>query len=300
MSSSPPKTSPLRRNTSGSKQRNQLAPAPLRRYNTAPVSRTPALRPSGPSRLSKIFAQLDDALSLSNHSSSSSRTNARASISSPIEFCLEEFDGFCCKILPKHVPDKALVEMLQCDVKLHLNNDPVTQGTFQEIELGLTSILEGTPSLPATIVAELLSYRGLVHLQRENAAEAAIESFTRALWLQSHMNNNSKKASPKDLDSADHQWLVALTKHRLGVAYGRSGNYLRAIDQIELAIQSYDKAGVSITDGSYAMVKEHLHDFQEAHQIALVRSSGRPIRTSMIRRHKSCDRVEKRPVKLIS
>jgi hypothetical protein len=86
----------------------------------------------------------------------------------------------------------------------------------------------------------------------------------------------------------------------LGVAYGRSGNYLRAIDQMELAIQSYDNAGVSISEGCYVLAKENLHDFQEAHQIALVRSSGRHIRSSLIRRNKSCDGVEKRPVDFIS
>jgi hypothetical protein len=239
-------------------------------------------------------------MSLSSHSSSASQVLTRASISSdPNEICWEEFDDFRVKVLPKHVPDKALVGMLQYDVKQQLNHhhrhDPVTQGNLQEIELGLTSILEGTPSLPANIVVQLLSYRGLVHLQRENAAAAAIESFTRALWLQSHMNNMNA-----DSDPLAHKWLMAVTEHRLGVAYGRSGNYLRAIDQMELAIQSYDNAGVGIGEGCYVTAKENMHDFQEAHQIALLRSSGRHIRNSLIRRTKSCDGVEKRPVKFLS
>jgi hypothetical protein len=131
MSSSPPNRSPLRRNTSGTKQRNQLAPPTLRRNRTAPVSRPSALRSS--TRFSKILDYVDDAatsassflsMSLSSHSSSASRV--RASISSPIEICLEEFDDFCVKVLPKHVPDKAIVGMLQYDVKQHLNHhDPV-------------------------------------------------------------------------------------------------------------------------------------------------------------------------------
>ncbi|CAB9529190.1 expressed unknown protein [Seminavis robusta] len=325
--------SPPKRNSSGRQQRISNSSAGsnsrpilpgLRRTRTMPASMPSPHRISasakmmaGP-RLSKFFelVSLDDAstsatsflsMSLSNHSTGNAHNSGSGSGSSRFrtssvraaEICVEELDIFVSKVLPEFVQEKGLVTLLDYAVKDYSDATDSHHAALQELALGLTSILESTPSLPASVVAELHSYRGLVHLEQENAYASAIECFTRALWIQSHMSKSSSSSAPGTTmiaSNASHLWDVAMTEHRLGVAYGRSGKYLKAIDQMEHAIKSYDKAGVGISESCYVEAKEDLHEFQEAHQISLIRSSGRHhIRTSILRRTKSFGGRQNRP-----
>lgn len=228
-------------------------------------------------------------MSLSNHSNSGyfSSGGSRTTDSSvrrrtcPTDLAVEDFKDFVSKTLPEYVQDKDLVDMLQHGVKTSM---PTTCPTvLAEIEHYLTSILESSPSIPASVVADLHIYRGLTHLMRGDQNNAAIEAFTRALWLQTHL----MRLAPDEQEERLRLFDVALTEHRLGVAYGRSQQYLEAIDQMNYAIQSYERAKVGISEGCYSSAKEDLHEFTEARQLDLLRSSGRALRRSQIRRTKS-------------
>jgi hypothetical protein len=203
----------------------------------------------------------------------------------PTDLALDEFREFVNKILPEHVPDQELVSMLQDEVKHH----PPTpcSGSLTEIDDYLATILESSPSIPATVVADLHTYRGLVYLMRGNQQNnAAIEAFTRALWLQTHL----MRLAVEEQDVMVRLLDLALTEHRLGVAYGRNKQYVEAIDQIQYAIQSYERAKVGISECCYVSAKEDLHEFIESRQIDMLRSSGRALRRSMlVRRSKSAD-----------
>ena len=248
---------------------------------------------SATSFLSESFMNL----SMSNHSHSASASggsgyfstgNTRRSCSGrrrrcPSDICVEDFDDFVSNILPEFVQDKNLAAMLQYGVQNYLPN--ACPSSLAEIEHYLTTILESTPSLPAPVVADLHSYRGLVNLKQGDHNVAAVESFTRALWLQSHL----MRLASDEQEELERLLDMALTEHRLGVAYGRNKQYLEAIDQMKYAIQSYERAQVGISESCYVSAKEDLHEFTEARQLSLLKSSGRVMRRSQLRRCKSAD-----------
>lgn len=234
-------------------------------------------------------------MSLSNHSTngnggsgyfSSGGTRSSGSVRRrrcPTDICVEDFDDFVSKALPEFVQDKELVSRLQYGVQNYLPN--ACSSSLAEIEHYLSTILETTPSLPGPVVADLHSYRGLVHLKRGDQNGAAVESFTRALWLQSHI----MRLATDEQEELERLLDMALTEHRLGVAYGRNHQYLEAIDQMKYAIQSYERAQIGISESCYLSAKEDLHEFIEGRQLSLLKTSGRAMRSSQLRRCKSVD-----------
>ena len=220
-------------------------------------------------------------MSLSSHTGSSRSSVRRRTC--PTDLAVNDFKEFINKTLPEYVQDKDLVAMLQHQAKTYL---PTTcPGSLAEIEHYLATILESSPSIPAPVVADLHTYRGLIHLLRGDQHMAAIEAFTRALWLQTHLMRMASDEQKELVRLFD----MALTEHRLGVAYGRNKQYVEAIDQMNYAIKNYERSQVGISEGCYVSAKEDLHEFTEARQLNLLRSSGRALRRSQIRRTRSAD-----------
>ena len=63
---------------------------------------------------------------------------------------------------------------------------------------------------------------------------------------------------------------IALAEHRLGLVAGKNGHYVKAIEQLEQAIESYKDAHVGISEGCYVMARTQLHEFQEQYQLSLI------------------------------
>ena len=173
------------------------------------------------------------------------------------------------------VNDQEVLDLLQSGVQEYIasiaKNEKGSVSALSEIELGILSVLEDNHSLPSSVVASLHSYLGLIFQKRDDN-HSAKESFLRALWLRTHMLRAST-AQDDDTVRSDLLVDIALTEHRLGVAVGRSGQYLKAIDQIKRAIQSYENVNVGIGEECYCSAREDLHEFQEAYQISLLAKS---------------------------
>jgi hypothetical protein len=108
---------------------------------------------------------------------------------------------------------------------------------IDEIILSLQTVIQSTPSLPASMTAQVHSMIGLLR-QKKGYLKGAIKSFLKALWIQSHLIINRG-------DTNNNQTMrileIGITRHRLGMAYGRSGNFADAMVLLERAMQDYEQ-----------------------------------------------------------
>ena len=93
---------------------------------------------------------------------------------------------------------------------------------------------------------EAHTYIGLI-LQREGLYDGAVQHLIKALWIQIRSNE------PKHV--------IAFASHRLGLAYGMSGNRRQAASLLHKAVVSYVEAGLSRhhkhTSEAYRMFREY-------------------------------------------
>lgn len=170
-----------------------------------------------------------------------------------IEINAEALEGLVVQTLSVHVRDcnDELFEGLQEHVK-QLSNHTRCQDhklcNFQEqqsctydsntrlneIALALETVIQTTPSLPAHVTAETHSKIGLLR-QKQGNSTGAIQSFLKALWIQSSL------PSADTTERKDLLWKIAMTKHRLGLAFGRSGNFKDAVRLLENALHDYQE-----------------------------------------------------------
>ena len=229
-----------------------------------------SLQASATSFMSMSFSNL----SASNTSSGSFASRVR-SRSNPTDLCIDSLQVFISETLVELVEDQEVLDMLQIGVQEYIasvaKNDKGSASALNDIELGILFVLEDNHTLPSSTVADLHSYLGLIFQNRDDNSSAK-ESFLRALWLRTH---TLRASAAQDDDAVRNDLLIdiALTEHRLGVAVGRNGQYLKAIGQIKRAIQSYEHATVGISEGCYCSAREDLHEFQEAYQISLLAKS---------------------------
>lgn len=90
----------------------------------------------------------------------------------------------------------------------------------------LSASLSASPDLPTLIVYDIHSLIGLIR-EGQAGPSAAIQHYLKALWIAS-----STEEIPREQ--------LALTLHRLGRAYGRSGNSRQGKSLLAKAIQIYE------------------------------------------------------------
>lgn len=145
---------------------------------------------------------------------------------------------------------------------------------LNELALCLQSVIAATTDLPADITAEAHSWIGLLR-QKQGAYEDAIKSYMKVLWLQScsleqeQQPQQNKKPKHKLLptskaNSSTQEVKIALTEHRLGLAYGKSGRFSDAVQVLQDVLSKYEKAHVSPDQDVYKCAKAALADFREA------------------------------------
>jgi len=288
------------RNNSRNKASNKLSPSP-RTVTSTPTS-------------SSFTRSLSFGRNASFRRSSSSRSFNLEMDRHPSELDVAAFEDFMCRKLPSHVHDDE--DLLQSVIKgakdllshselqdsqalLSKNSDHSHSNqapSLQDLEVGLMSILDYTPTLPSNIVAQLHSYRGLLFEKLQDPVNAS-DCFMRALWIQTHSFRSNHKIQNEDHTTANttagtgtsHEnnyseaamaaYLeIATTEHRLGVALGKAKQFQKAMDQIQHALVSYQKAnGGQISGGNYGarmvMAKEDLHDVVEEQQLDMLRKS---------------------------
>jgi hypothetical protein len=212
------------------------------------------------------------------------RSNSISQKPSPIELDTVEFATFVAGTISEHVVDggevKAVFENLKHQVGSlcqHASSQGRKLCSFQEqktcqlcsntnlgeIALSLKTVVEMTPNLPANVTAQVHSFIGML-IRKQGNLKGAIDSFLKALWIQTSLCSNEQVDTPYDgaLD-------IALTRHRLGVAYGKSGKFAEACTLLEQALTDYQTSQGDSDKNKRLMVlaQAELDKFVEANEI---------------------------------
>ena len=165
---------------------------------------------------------------------------------------VKELREYLVSVVPKYSNDLDLIKMTKVYSEI-ASRDCAEISKFkyalEQIMIILTSFLASSPSLPSVIVAEVHNYIGLIYEQQERRC-CAINAFSKALWIQ----------------AADKESLpirIALTEHRLGMAYGRRGNYSEATALLGKALAGYEKADVQKGCSNVTQAREELEKFRK-------------------------------------
>jgi tetratricopeptide (TPR) repeat protein len=95
----------------------------------------------------------------------------------------------------------------------------------------MESFVSTSSAMPSRLVFDIHSLIGSIRIMQKQYAEAA-NSLTRALWIAS---------STKEVPTEE----LAVTLHRLAIAYGASNNYDHAKSLLQSSLIAYEKASVA-------------------------------------------------------
>jgi tetratricopeptide (TPR) repeat protein len=172
-----------------------------------------------------------------------------------------------------HIHDKNLLKLVK---------DTVGKHDMDDILFGMSSVLDNHQFVPPEVVGEIHSLIGQIHLKQHNS-RSAVSSLLKALWMQrTFLTTNDGKVGARRI-------AIAKTEHRLGLAYGKNGDYPNAIRILKMALSEYEMAGVSICDMCCSDARESLAHYQEAEQLEkLPKKYGIKRSGKLPRRHLSC------------
>jgi tetratricopeptide (TPR) repeat protein len=120
---------------------------------------------------------------------------------------------------------------------------------MEDVAVILSAFMDSSsPNLPTSVVYQVHSFMGLISLARQDN-EAALSSFTKALWIVVNATNNE---IPQEQQ--------AVTVQRMGMVYGASGQYREASNLLRKAMAIYEKTNIGtdhdcIRDARKAMIE---------------------------------------------
>jgi len=203
--------------------------------------------------------------SLIQQNRDSFRKNSYRAVSVGLQ--LQKLESLLCDVAQQYCEDQDFIRYIENQFRgLAARKGKLGRGELVEIIDTLKAILNLSPSLPPRLVAYIHSTIGLVRqLQGEN--ERAIGSLMKALWLETASYEPDAE-------------LVGLAVHRLGIIYGRNGNYEEARVMLEKAGMIYKSAGLRDDHPFMTNVIEELEALALKHERALSQSESlRGIRT---------------------
>ena len=133
---------------------------------------------------------------------------------------------------------------------------------LNEVVTILQAVVTATPDLPPKTVAQVHSFVGMIRARQSRPA-LAIQSFLKVLWLQ------KSGEETQDVD-------IALTEHRLGLAYAMSDDLAQAISILEKSLEDYDKAGMKPEHQCVAAAQSELTRFRTQHMNNMLHSNEKP------------------------
>jgi tetratricopeptide (TPR) repeat protein len=144
----------------------------------------------------------------------------------------DELERLLCQTLLRFTRDAELVALISefegLGARCHLQGLESCQDELNNAATVLVISLSASPALPAQLVLEVHSAIGLIR-EAQGQYTSAIQSYLRAFWVASAITNIPQEELGRVL-------------HRLGKAYGLSGNYQRGRSLLEKAIEIYEKA----------------------------------------------------------
>jgi tetratricopeptide (TPR) repeat protein len=164
------------------------------------------------------------------------RRQALSSLS--IGLALDRLGKLLCQTLRQHSNDNDLRMMAVSSHQslLHRTNEVEScrleccRDELSQIDDVLDAFITSTANLPATVVFEVHSLRGLVQetLCRHKLAS---QSYLKALWIAS-----ATAQIPKEQ--------LAITMHRLGKSYGANGDYKEATALLQRSLSEYEQSNI--------------------------------------------------------
>ena len=138
-----------------------------------------------------------------------------------------------------------------------------TEEELCDIITALQTLLSTVQEPPSALVAEVHSTIGIIY-QRLNHDARATQSFMQALWVQT----SSDDVSPVT---------VGLTKTRLALAYGHTGEHEKAISLLQKALQDFKEGGLTEDHVLVSRATEALYLFNLSSTQRIRKSSSRRI-----------------------
>jgi tetratricopeptide (TPR) repeat protein len=177
---------------------------------------------------------------------------------------LQKLEELLCKTIQPHCHNKELGRQARHQYR-GIAERKLSRTEILDIITILLEVLD-SPTVPPKLVSYLHSTIGLLYLT-ENQTKLAIQSFTKALWVETTMQ------SPDEVD-------VGLTLHRLAVCHARLGDSEGASSLFEKALNQYKESPLK-NDHSYIR-----HAQQELEHVKEKMSRNRS--TKHQRRHALC------------
>jgi tetratricopeptide (TPR) repeat protein len=146
----------------------------------------------------------------------------------------DQLERLLCHALLRRTKDVELAALISefegLGARCHLQGLENCQDELNNAATVLAIYLSASPALPARLVLKIHSAIGLI-CDAQGHYTSAIQSYLRAFWVASATTNIPQEE-------------LGLVVHRLGKAYGLSGNYQRGMILLEKAIEIYEKANL--------------------------------------------------------
>lgn len=153
------------------------------------------------------------------------------SSTSSVDLDPNRLERLLCQALLRRTKDAELVALISdfegLGARCHSQGLESCQDELNNVATMLTISLSVSPPLPAQLVLEVHSAIGLIH-ETQGQYTSAIQSHLRAFWVASAITNIPQEELGRVL-------------HRLGKAYGLSGNYQIGKSLLEKVIDIYEK-----------------------------------------------------------
>jgi tetratricopeptide (TPR) repeat protein len=208
------------------------------------------------------------------HTANNTRIRTQDLSSLSIGLALDRLGKLLCQTLRQHSNDNDLTMMavFLYESLLHRMQEGEScrlescSDELSQIVDVLDVFITSTAELPATVVFEVHSLRGLVQetLCRHKLAR---QSYLKALWIAS-----STAQIPKEQ--------LAIAMHHLGKSYGASGDYKEATALLERSLSEYEQSHIPKRHVCVADAESSIRRLS-AERLAMKSSFSRPKRTTL-------------------
>ncbi len=180
----------------------------------------------------------------------SHRKNSSSSLS--VGLNLAQLEMLLCESIPLFSNDNDLTEVAKGYhgvAARHRADSSWAPDELNEVVTVLQHFLSSAPSLPSHLVFSVHCHLGCINLlQQKN--DNAMQSFLRALWILASAHEPSLEQ-------------MGLCLHRLGISYGRNGNYRQAMNLLTKAMAEYDASSLNKDHPCVVSARDDLAHFRE-------------------------------------